>query len=118
MTTEVALFVYGTLMDGKTVYALTGRHFPIQQAELPDFVRIIPQIGYPYILPRSGSVTPGLLLSGIDQASLAALDQYEDEGNLYHRCKVTVRVENRLVPCETYVGNVVAVKADESTNDQ
>lgn len=103
MTTQ--LFVYGTLMDEELVYALTRKRFPRCQAELPDFARVVPPDGYPYILPRTGARVQGLLLCGVDPASLAALDRYEDEGVLYHRRRVQVVVRGRFLPCETYVGD-------------
>lgn len=111
MTAEVDLFVYGTLMDESTLYDLTRRHFPIQPAELPGFERILPPRGYPYIIPNPGARTSGLLLCGVDQATLAVLDRYEDEGNLYHRRQVEVTVGGQCVSCETYVGDVEALKA-------
>jgi gamma-glutamylcyclotransferase (GGCT)/AIG2-like uncharacterized protein YtfP len=98
------LFVYGTLMDEELVYSLTRRRFRRNDAELPGFARFAPPAGYPYILPRAGARVRGILLSGIDPASLAALDRYEDEGTLYRRRRVQAIVRGRPVPCDTYVG--------------
>ncbi len=110
MAVEVDLFVYGTLMDESVLYSLTGRRFPRREAELLGFERLIPNNGYPYIIPNSGARVQGILLSGIDPSALVALDHYEDEGYLYHRRQVEVTVEGRRVPCETYVGDVQALK--------
>jgi gamma-glutamylcyclotransferase (GGCT)/AIG2-like uncharacterized protein YtfP len=118
MTAEVDLFVYGTLKDEDTVFALTGCRFPRQEAQLLDFECIVPLTGYPYITPRPGARTLGLLLRGLNPAALTVLDQYEDEGRLYFRRKVTARVGNRCVPCETYVGNVAALVAETKNADQ
>lgn len=99
------LFVYGTLMSEELVYSLTRRRFPRCDAELPGFARFVPPMGYPYILPQAGAQVRGVVLFGIDPVSLAALDHYEDEGSLYHRCHVQVMVQGHSVPCDTYVGD-------------
>lgn len=111
MTDEVALFVYGTLLDEKVLYSITGRRFPRWEAELFGFERLVPRNGYPYIIPNPGARVQGILLLGIDLPTLAALDRYEEEGHLYHRCQVEVTVAGRCVTCDTYVGDVEAFKA-------
>jgi gamma-glutamylcyclotransferase (GGCT)/AIG2-like uncharacterized protein YtfP len=111
MAVEVDLFVYGTLMDESVLYALTGRRFPKSEAELSGFERWISANGYPYIIPNPEARVQGILLSGIDPAALAALDRYEEEGHLYHRHQVEVTANGRRVICETYVGDVEALKA-------
>ncbi|TMA58042.1 MAG: gamma-glutamylcyclotransferase, partial [Deltaproteobacteria bacterium] len=90
MTAEVDLFVYGTLMSESCLYALTERYFPRREAKLSGFERIVPSTGYPYIIPKAGAWVQGLLLLGVDLIALAALDQYESEGVLYHRRRVEV----------------------------
>jgi len=110
MTGEVDLFVYGTLMNESVLYSLTGRSFPRSEAELPGFERFTHEDGYPYIVPNLTARVQGILLRRIDLITLAALDCYEEEGRLYHRCRVEVTVSGRRVPCETYVGNVEALK--------
>jgi len=98
------LFVYGTLMDEEQVFAVTGHRFPARAARLEGHERIAPHGGYPYVVPAPGSHVDGLLLEGIDAASLRALDRYEDEGRLYLRRPVEVSVGDARVACETYVG--------------
>src|SRR5439155_9200026 len=100
----VELFVYGTLMDEERVFAVTGRRFPARPARLEGYRRIMSGRGYPYVAPAPGSHVDGLLLEGIDAASLRALDRYEDEGTLYLRQRVEVIVAGAWVGCETYVG--------------
>ncbi|MBI3798007.1 MAG: gamma-glutamylcyclotransferase [Deltaproteobacteria bacterium] len=112
MADEVDLFVYGTLMNESVLCSLTGRSFPRYEAELSGFERFTPNHGYPYIVPNPRARVRGILLTGIDQAALAALDRYEEEGQLYHRCRVEVTVDGCRVSCETYVGNVEALRAD------
>lgn len=107
----VDLFVYGTLMSEEHLYSLTGRHFRRREAELPGYERIIPNAGYPYIIPNPGARVKGYLLYDIDSASLSTLDQYEDEGVLYHRRRVEVEVGGKKVVCETYLGDVEGLKA-------
>ena len=98
------LFVYGTLMDEDTVRRVTGRIFPRARAVLPDFARFHPRGCYAYVLPRRGSEVEGLLLLEIDPASLARLDEYEDEGRLYRRIEVRVVCDGRERSCFTYCG--------------
>jgi gamma-glutamylcyclotransferase (GGCT)/AIG2-like uncharacterized protein YtfP len=102
------LFVYGTLMSPRQLSAVTGRAFPTRPAMLPDFVRIIPPGGYPYVVPQAGSAVEGLLLEELDATALAALDAYEDEGRLYTRRSVRVEVDGATVACEVYVGTGAA----------
>ena len=109
--TSDRLFVYGTLMNESILHSLTGRFFPRSEAELSGFERFTPDHGYPYIVPNPRTRVRGILLIGIDQVALSALDHYEEEGHLYHRCRVEVTVSSRRVSCETYVGNVEALEA-------
>jgi gamma-glutamylcyclotransferase (GGCT)/AIG2-like uncharacterized protein YtfP len=111
MADEVDLFVYGTLMNESVLCSLTGRSFPRCEAELSGFERFTPNHGYPYIVPNPKARVHGILLTGIDQAALAALDRYEEEGHLYHRCRVEVTMSGRRVPCETYVGDAEVLEA-------
>ncbi len=105
------LFVYGTLMSESHLYSLTGRRFPRRRATLEGFERILPNQGYPYVVPKSGGQVEGFLVEDVDPASLRTLDAYEDEGTLYVRQPVEVAVGGRRVACETYVGNVEALRA-------
>jgi gamma-glutamylcyclotransferase (GGCT)/AIG2-like uncharacterized protein YtfP len=101
----IHLFVYGTLIDPQRVAALTGQRFERVDAMLSGFERVNSPLGYPFILPRSGSVVRGVLLLDIDAVSLAHLDAYEAEGDLYRRQVVEVELADRRVPAMTYVGH-------------
>jgi len=79
------LFVYGTLMDDANVKALTGRTYPKEPGILWNFERIVPNKGYPYILPKHGGSVSGYVLKGLSQDALYRIDEYESEGNLYVR---------------------------------
>lgn len=111
MAACVDLFVYGTLMNEELLYSLTHCRFSPSEAELAGFERFAPLNGYPYIVPKQGRTVRGLLLHNVDEASLAILDDYEEEGVLYHRRPVEVTVGERRFPCEAYVGDVIALIA-------
>ena len=100
----VALIVYGTLMDEERLEQLTGRRFPRRRARLEGFARILAGHGYPTIVPQAGARVEGVLVEGVDAASLAALDAYEDAGRLYARRPAEVLVDGERVPCDVYVG--------------
>lgn len=106
-----ALFVYGTLVDTGLLRRLTGRTFPSRPARLDGWDRVVPVRGYPFILERAGAHVDGLLLADIDPTSLARLDEYEDAGRLYDRVPIEVVTAGGRVPCETYAGDVAALRA-------
>lgn len=97
--------MYGTLRDERLIHQLTGKSFSASAAILKDFKKWTPPGGYPYILPENGSKVGGLLIRGIDPASLSRLDRYEDEGQLYFRKKITVICGKKRVSGQAYVGN-------------
>jgi gamma-glutamylcyclotransferase (GGCT)/AIG2-like uncharacterized protein YtfP len=101
----IHLFVYGTLTDPERVAVLTGKQFERVDATLSGFERVNSPLGYPFILPRPGSLVCGVLLLNIDPVSLAQLDAYEAEGDLYRRQVVVVAVADSHVSAMTYVGH-------------
>jgi gamma-glutamylcyclotransferase (GGCT)/AIG2-like uncharacterized protein YtfP len=101
----IHLFVYGTLADPERVTALTGQQFGRCDATLCGFERVNSPLGYPFIIPRPGVIVRGVLLLDIDLVSLAHLDAYEAEGDLYRRQVVVVEVADRQVVAMTYVGH-------------
>ncbi len=101
----IHLFVYGTLTDPERVTALTGKQFTWIDAALSGFARVDSPLGYPFILPRPGTVVRGVLLLNIDPVSLVQLDAYEAEGDLYRRQVVEVEVAGTRLPAMTYVGH-------------
>jgi gamma-glutamylcyclotransferase (GGCT)/AIG2-like uncharacterized protein YtfP len=103
----IHLFAYGTLTDPERVAALTGRHVERVDATLSGFERVNSPLGYPFILPRPGSMVRGVLLLNIDPVSLAQLDAYEAEGDLYRRQVVVVAVADSRVSAMTYVGHSI-----------
>ncbi|HVM97831.1 MAG TPA: gamma-glutamylcyclotransferase family protein [Candidatus Acidoferrales bacterium] len=104
MGTCADLFVYGTLRDVVLVKQLTGRVFQTTSAQLPRYRKISSHDTYAYIIPDESATTEGLLLLGVDAASLVALDRYEGEGELYRRTAVEVVVDGTPRSALTYVG--------------
>ena len=105
------LFVYGTLMDDANVRSLTGRLFAKEGAILWNFERIVPNRGYPYIVRKEGASVSGVVLKGVDRDSMFRLDQYESEGDLYDRVRVSLEVKECAVQACVYVGRPETLKA-------
>jgi gamma-glutamylcyclotransferase (GGCT)/AIG2-like uncharacterized protein YtfP len=99
------LFAYGMLMNDFITKRVTGRVFPKKRAVLENYEKIMPGTGYSYILPRAGSIVEGYILYGLDDDTLAKVDRYEAEGDLYERKEVEVNVQGRYERAYTYVGN-------------
>jgi len=102
------VFVYGTLRDPDLVRRLAGRTFAQRSAVLRGYRRVEPAGRYPWIEPCAEAQVEGILLCDVDDAALARLDEYEDEGRLYAREEVEVRlVDGSKRRCQTYVGRTV-----------
>lgn len=97
------LFVYGTLLDDVVVVDLTGRRFPRRAALLPGYRKHTPADGYAYIVADDAAEVAGVVLQEIDAAALRAIDRYEDEGRLYTRVEVTIRVAGEAQRAFVYV---------------
>jgi gamma-glutamylcyclotransferase (GGCT)/AIG2-like uncharacterized protein YtfP len=98
------LFVYGTLMDDRVVASLTGQHLRKEPAALRGYRRVLPAVGYPYIMTDAQGVVDGFVLHNVGAEALRAFDKYEDEGRLYRRTEVVINVAGREEPAWTYVG--------------
>ena len=98
------LFVYGTLMDDALVARLTGRCFRRERATLRGYRKVLPSGGYPYIVTDAESVVDGFVLRDVGVEALRAFDRYEDEGRLYQRTEVVIRVAGREEHALTYIG--------------
>ncbi|MDR5682820.1 MAG: 16S rRNA (cytidine(1402)-2'-O)-methyltransferase [Armatimonadota bacterium] len=97
------VFAYGTLRDPALVERLTGRAFDTEPAVLPGWRAVGPQTsrsGYEEIAPDPHAEVHGLLLRGVDAASLRCLDAYEVE---YERRTLSVRVGGHTVPAQVYL---------------
>ena len=94
-TTDV--FVYGSLMVPEVLEAVVGRHFDARPAELHGFARCSVadpdrRAKGPVLLAEEGAVTWGLVLRGVDAASLARLDAFERR---FHLIEVDVVTNGR-----------------------
>jgi len=83
-----AVFVYGTLMRGERAAHLMADgefagEYVLSGYALYDLGR------YPGILAQAGAEVEGEVYY-VSDAMLSAMDEYEDEGTLYYRRKVTV----------------------------
>ena len=103
------LFVYGTLMEDDVVAQLTGRRFRKDPAVLAGYRRVVPEGGFPFIVPQPDAVVEGFLLHELDEGAVQLLDRYEDEGHLYRRTAVVVSAGGRRQSCMTYVGCAAAL---------
>ncbi|MBD3245515.1 MAG: hypothetical protein GF333_00705 [Candidatus Omnitrophica bacterium] len=102
-----SLFVYGTLQFPEIMRNVTGKTFPARPARLQGYRRYRvrgdqTEDPYPAVVKEKG-VVQGLLVSGIDEATLRKIDQYE--GGEYTRKWVKVLSENGPRPAWTYVWN-------------
>lgn len=110
------LFVYGTLMSDEHVKLLINRKVNSMPAVLPHYMKVTPNNAFFFIVEKSGSQTSGRLLIGLSKEELERIDSFEDEGNLYFRRKVIVRVGEERMECDTYVGNVPALQKTFGNN--
>ena len=97
------LFVYGSLLDDAVFVQVTGRCFPKRAAQLPGYCKHTPTGSYPYVVPDDHGIVDGFVLQGIDDDALRALDEYEDEGQLYRRVEVMIIVAGRPQRALVYV---------------
>ena len=97
------LFVYGTLQNDSVVQELLGHRLFGRAAVLKDFYRTLdPTIGYYVIRSLEGASVAGTVLDGVDEKSLAILDEYE--GAQYRRIEVQVHtIEGRVLDAYVYV---------------
>jgi gamma-glutamylcyclotransferase (GGCT)/AIG2-like uncharacterized protein YtfP len=95
------LFIYGTLGDEFVYRVVTGERPRTEPAVLDGYRKVSSLKSFPYVVPYPGSSVEGTLISGVNAQTLANLDRYEGEGNLYLRQKVTVKTAEG--PREGYV---------------
>jgi len=103
------LFVYGTLLSPYYFQVIAGRDLPRRPAHLHGFRKVSSPRAFPYIVPDEDGVVYGVLIEGIDPETMKILDRYEDEGNLYIRCEVTVHVYEGEVKAFTYIGTPAVI---------
>jgi len=86
------LFVYGELCKTEVLLATLARVPTAELAMLPEYRRTRDERGsYFRVVPAAGGVVVGLLLDGIDDGDLEALDAFENvRGGEYRRVEVGV----------------------------
>ena len=96
-----AVFVYGTLMRGERAAHLMAEGEFVGEYVLSGYA--LYDLGrYPGILAKAGSEVAGEVYYVSDEM-LAAMDEYEDEGTLYHRRKVNVTGSGESLSVWVYV---------------
>jgi gamma-glutamylcyclotransferase (GGCT)/AIG2-like uncharacterized protein YtfP len=103
---QIDLFVYGTLMNDEYVRLLLKRTVPAQAAKLHHHLRVAPSWSFPFVVKHHGAVCHGRILKGLDPQELKIIDEFEDEGRLYHRTPVVARAGDLRQRCQTYVGDI------------
>jgi len=114
----VDLFVYGTLMYDHYLQLLLNRKVETDPARLFHYMRLTPSWNFPFIVKQKGAVTEGRVLRNITKEELKILDDFEDEGLLYSRRYVVVRVGKMRQRCQTYIGNISAINRNISSDMQ
>ena len=104
------LFVYGTLMNNHHVQLLLNRKVEIVPAVLYNYMRITPNGGFFFVVKQNGAKTSGHILKDLSKEEVERLDKFENEGTLYFRRVVTVRIDDERRRCMTYVGNIEALQ--------
>ena len=74
----------------------------MRPAVLDGFARWrIPGVDFPAVVRTDGTRTDGLLLEGLDEREMSALDYYEDDG--YDRLLVEIEATDKRERCEASV---------------
>ena len=95
------VFVYGTLMRFQRANHMLETGIYMGDAVLADYAMY--HLGrYPGIKPCSGEQVQGELYR-VDDATLRQMDEYEENGSLYHRTPVRVLVNGQRFDAEAYV---------------
>ena len=101
------LFIYGTLRDREICEAVLSRTVKANdmiEASAPDFaIYKVADVHYPCLLPETGKVAVGALLTGLSDDDLALLDQFE--GVNYTRKPIRIMVDGKDVETQYYQPN-------------
>jgi gamma-glutamylcyclotransferase (GGCT)/AIG2-like uncharacterized protein YtfP len=99
---EELLFVYGSLMNPAERVRLLKRPIEASPARLSGYER--GQKRYYFVVKRSGAITDGAILEGLDSRDFAILDAYEEVPRLYTRERIEVlTVDGRPLECWIYL---------------
>lgn len=115
MTSGDKVFVYGLLTLPEVVYAITGKHYAMQQASLADHKSygLSQQPGdtpVPALKYSAGCVQQGQLLLDVLPADLEKLDFFEElDSGLYLREKVRVQSKGVWLDAWCYIAGPALV---------
>ncbi|MGY5799179.1 gamma-glutamylcyclotransferase family protein [Rheinheimera faecalis] len=115
MSSGDAVFVYGLLTLPEVVYAITGKHYAMQQASLADHKSygVSQQPGetpIPALTHSPGHVQHGQLLLDVYPAELEKLDFFEElDSGLYLRQKVRVQSSGQWLDAWCYTAGPALV---------
>lgn len=98
---RIAVFVYGTLMQGHGNHRLLAQHDPTMQPARLDGYALYQVASFPGIIPEESAAVRGEFYE-ISQDTLDALDRLEGEGSLYLRKEVTVTLEKNGSQARAY----------------
>lgn len=102
-TSSIAVFVYGTLMQGQRAHHMMAGAEYVGKATLQDYAMY--HLGrYPGILPCPGECSIGEVYY-VNQSKLEKMDIYEEEGDLYRRVTVQLQTKNGIMQAQAYVYN-------------
>ncbi|HOK41326.1 MAG TPA: gamma-glutamylcyclotransferase [bacterium] len=107
---SINLFVYGTLKNKINQKIITNKIFKSKPAILLNYKRYSPRNGFPYIIAKPNSKVYGLLLYDVDEESLKKLDEYEENGILYDRQNVKVKVGKEIIEAQAYIANITNLR--------
>jgi len=97
------IFVYGTLLNNEILDIILG-HTPEKHTAYLEGYKRVTVLGekYPAIFPEEGCTVAGALITGLNDADIARLDDYEDI--CYSRQAVVVTLEDSTPhDCMTYI---------------
>jgi gamma-glutamylcyclotransferase (GGCT)/AIG2-like uncharacterized protein YtfP len=110
---DVALFVYGSLLDAAHRAALLGREVAAAPARLAGYERR--RARYFHIVAHAGAETAGLVLSGLSERDFAVLDRYEEVPRLYTRARIEVAdvSSGRTLRCWVYLPTAASLESKD-----
>ena len=97
----IYIFVYGTLMSGQPAHHKLSGAVYLGRYRLDDYAMYKVSY-YPGIIPQRGEHVIGEVYA-ITADMLPAMDEYEDEGRLYHRRTVTVSNGTEECSVQAYI---------------
>ncbi len=88
-----ATFVWGKLMDPAFIKQLTGRPAPFCAAEIRGYARV-PTRDFYALRHRKGATTQGVVLLGLTDKEVAALNEFEQIPHVMERRRIEVVMGN------------------------